>query len=92
MKIELITYQEDRLNFFLKQRELAEKRYKRAVKKVKPDDSYLSESNFLASEAGRELSFYNDVVEMFARDLSEQKRVRDLFGEGVTTNDYSSKM
>ena len=81
MKIELITYKEARLEFFVKQRELAEKRYKRAVKKTNPSDSYLSNEFHLASEAGQELSFYNDVVEMLGRKLSEYKRVRNLMSK-----------
>lgn len=78
MKIIQTAYAEDRLIFFEEQRKLAEKRYKRCAKLVKPSDGYLSETNFLASEAGRELSYYNDVVEMLEKDLSEYKRVRDL--------------
>lgn len=80
MAIELISYQQDRYEFFVKQRELAEKRYIRALKKVKPDDSYLSTTNILASETGRELSFYNDIVVMLGTELAEQKRVYNLFG------------
>ena len=81
MKIELITYQEQRFEFFVKQRELAEKRYKRAIKKTNPSDSYLSDEFILASEAGQELSFYNDIVVMLGRELSEYKRVRDLMAK-----------
>ena len=78
MKIERITYEEDRLMFFSEQKRLAEKRYRRLAKLVKPDDPYLSETRQLLSEAGQELSFYNDVVEMLLIKLSEQKQVRDL--------------
>lgn len=78
MTITQITYEEDRLLFFSEQKRLAEKRYKRLAKLVKPDDPYLSETRQLLSEAGRELSFYNDVVEMLLRELSERKQVRDL--------------
>jgi hypothetical protein len=78
MKITEITYEEDRLTFFSKQMKLAEKRYKQTVKKVKQSDSYLSETNLLASEAGQELCFYKDVVEMLAKDLSTRKQVKDL--------------
>lgn len=78
MTITQITYEEDRLLFFSEQKRLAEKRYKRLAKLVKPDDPYLSETRQLLSETGRELSFYNDVVEMLLRELSERKQVRDL--------------
>lgn len=79
MAIELISYQQDRYEFFVKQRELAEKIHIRALKKVEPDDSYLSTANVLASETGRELSFYNDVVMMYGSQLAEAKRVRKRF-------------
>ena len=78
MNIKTITYEEDRLSFFIDQRNLAEKKHKRVLRQLKPDDSYISEINLLASETGQELSFYNDVVEMLARDLTEKIRVRNL--------------
>lgn len=83
--IELISYQQDRYEFWVKQRERAEKRYKRALKNLKPDDSYLSTANILASEAGRELSYYNDVVMMYGSELAKAKKVRSVeekVGEG----------
>lgn len=78
MNIKTITYEEDRLSFFIDQRKIAEKKHKRVLKQLNPDDLYLSEIRLLASETGQELSFYNDVVEMLARDLAEKRRVRDL--------------
>lgn len=75
MRIEKISYEKDRLSFFIEQRELAEKRYKRAIKAMKPDDSYLSDAHFLASKTGQELSFYDDVVRMLAEKLSEKQQV-----------------
>ena len=78
MNFKTITYEEDRLSFFIDQRKIAEKKYKRVIKQLDPNDLYLSEMHLLASETGQELSFYNDVVEMLARDLAEKKRVRDL--------------
>lgn len=86
MGIEIISYQEDRYEFFVKQRELAEKRYKKALKNLKPDDSYLSTANILASETGRELSYYNDVVMMYGLELAKAKRVRSAF-DFVERND-----
>ena len=78
MNFKTITYEEDRLSFFIDQRNIAEKKYKRVMKQLKPDDSYISEIRLLASETGQELSFYNDVVEMLARDLTEKIRVKNL--------------
>ena len=78
MILKTITYEEDRLSFFIEQRKIAEKKYKRVMKLLKPDDSYLSEINLLASETGQELSFYNDVVKMLANDLADKKRAKNL--------------
>lgn len=78
MNFKVVTYEEDRLSFFIDQRKIAEKKHKRVLKQLKPDDSYISEISLLASETGQELSFYNDVVEMLARDLTEKIRVRKL--------------
>jgi hypothetical protein len=79
MAIKLISYQQDRYEFFVKQRELAEKRYKKALRNLSLDDSYLSTTNIIASETGRELGFYNDIVMMLGAELAEQRRVYNLF-------------
>lgn len=81
MILKLITYEEDRLNFFIEQKKLAEKRMIRLEKLVKPDEPYNSEVSILLSEVGMEVSFYNDVVEMFGKELSEKKRVQEMLGE-----------
>lgn len=81
MTLTTVTYEEDRLNYFIEQKKLAEKRYVRLEKLVKPDDSYTSEIRLLLSEVGREVSFYNDVVEMLGGQLSEKKRVKEMVGE-----------
>jgi hypothetical protein len=75
MTLKVVTYEEDRLMFFKEQKKLAEKRYKRLEKLVKPDDSYLSEIRCLLSEASQELSFYNDVVEMLEERLSKEGKM-----------------
>ena len=78
MTFEVITYEEDRLRFFIKQRELAEKRYKRTKKKVNNSDLSYQEIDLLMSEAGWELSFYDDVVRMLTEKLSEKKRIKEM--------------
>lgn len=78
MTIKTITYEEDRLSFFIEQRKLVEKRYKRLAKVVKPSDSYLSETRRLLSEAGQELSFYDDVIRMFGEKLLERRQAKEL--------------
>lgn len=87
MAIKLISYQQDRYEFFVKQRELAEKRHKKALRNLDPDDSYLSTTNILASETGRELGFYNDIVMMLGVELAEQRRVYNLFERVCDNNE-----
>lgn len=67
------SYKEQRLGFFADQRRAVQRRYKRLEKLVKPEDSYLSESRYLLSECGMELSFYNDVIEMLEADMRKDK-------------------
>lgn len=63
------SYKEQRLGFFADQRRAVQRRYNRLEKLVKPEDSYLSESRYLLSECGMELSFYNDIIEMLEEDM-----------------------
>lgn len=72
-EIEVITYEEERLNYFLEQRNRMQNRYERWAKIIdKQDLPYLSEDLQMLSELGRELSFYNDVI-----DLLKQKEKND---------------
>lgn len=75
MKITKITYEEDRLEFFIKERDRAEKNHKLALEQLKPSDNYLSDEHYIASGTGRVLSFYNDIVEML---MKERKRANRL--------------
>lgn len=63
MEIKVITYEEERLLFFTEQMEKAKKRYER-LNKTYQGKSYLSEVSQKLADAGRELRFYEDVVEM----------------------------
>ena len=70
-QIEVITYEQDRLNFFVDQVSLAQKKYDRLFKTFK-DAPYLSEGAQFLSDAGRELQFYKDVVEMLDKGYRKQ--------------------
>ena len=70
-QIEVVTYEQDRLYFFAEQVSLAQKKYDRLFKTFK-DVPYLSEGAQFLSDAGRELQFYKDVVEMFDKGYRKQ--------------------
>lgn len=69
VSIKSISYEEERLSFFIDQQKVVQKRYKRLEKGLSPDEPYLSERRQLLSECGRELSFYNDVIHMLQDEL-----------------------
>ena len=71
-QIEVITYEQDRLYFFVDQVSLAQKKYDRLFKTFK-DAPYLSEGAQFLSDAGRELQFYKDVVEMLDKGYRKQE-------------------
>lgn len=68
VQLKQISYEEERLAYFQAKKQEAEKRYKKVEKVVnsmgKDNLSYLSKEIEALSDAGRELSFYADVVEM----------------------------
>lgn len=76
MEIKLTTYEEDRLNYFFAQRNRIQGRYERLGRIVDSKEPlpYLSEDLEILSALGRELSFYNDVVEMLEKDLAEREK------------------
>ena len=70
-QIEVITYEQARLYFFVDQVSLAQKKYDRLFKTFK-DAPYLSEGAQFLSDAGRELQFYKDVVEILDKGYRKQ--------------------
>jgi hypothetical protein len=70
--IEVITYEQDRLNYFTDLMEKAQKRYKQLFKKYK-DAPYVSEEAQMLSDAGRETHFLGDVVEMLEKGYRKQE-------------------
>ena len=71
MEIKIITYEEDRLNYFTKLMKKAQKRYNRLFKKFK-DAPVLSSEAEILSDAGRETHFFGDVVEMLEKGYHKQ--------------------
>lgn len=70
IEIEVITYEQDRLNYFTDLMKKSQKRYKRLFKKFK-DAPYLSEESVLLSDAGRQAQFHGDVVEMLEKGANK---------------------
>lgn len=71
--IKEISYENERLNFFLDKRRIVQKRYRRLEKAINPDEPYLSDRRQLLSDCGRELSFYNDIISMLEAGIEKHK-------------------
>ena len=71
-QIEFIDYEQDRLMFFVNELSLAKRKYDRLFKTFK-DAPYMSEGAVFLSDAGREVQFYKDVVEMFDKGYRKQE-------------------
>lgn len=80
-EIKVVSYKDERLEFFENQRRAVQKRYDRLEKTIDPDEPYLSERRELLSDCGRELSFYNDVIEMLEADVIPKSEVEKIFEE-----------
>lgn len=81
VEIKEISYKDERLGFFADQRKLVQKRYDRLGKQIKPDEPYMSERRQFLDDCGRELSFYNDVVEMLENGVVTRAIVSQIFEE-----------
>ena len=87
----MISYEDERLGFFADQRRVVQKRYDRLEKQIKPDEPYTSERREFFSDCGRELSFYNDVIEMLENGVVAKKifevyrRLNDELEEELAT-------
>ena len=92
VEIKKISYKDERLGFFADQRKLVQKRYDRLEKQIKPDEPYTSELREFLSDLGRELSFYNDVIEMLENDVVPKSEVAteiiDYIAELTEITDY----
>lgn len=73
MNIQAISYEEARLAYFTEKRNAAQKRLDRLARKVDENEPYLSECQERLNDAGQELSYYNDVVEMLKKEMEGKK-------------------
>lgn len=91
VEIKEISYKDERLGFFADQRKLVQKRYDRLEKQIKPDEPYTSERREFLSDLGRELSFYNDVIEMLENDVAAEifKEIDKFTYRYLNDSDYS---
>lgn len=80
VKIKVITYEQDRLEYFTNLMKHTQKTYNRLYKKFK-DAPYLSAEAQVLSDAGRETQFLTDVVEMLENGYRKQSEVIDDFVE-----------
>lgn len=71
-QIEVITYEQDRLNYFTNLMNKAQKRYRRLFKKYK-EAPILSDEYQQLGDAGRETQFFGDVVEMLEKGYRKQE-------------------
>ncbi|MBO5828834.1 MAG: hypothetical protein J6R59_10355 [Paludibacteraceae bacterium] len=78
VEIKKISYEDERLGFFVDQRKLAQKRYDRLKRQIKSDEPYTSERMQFLYDCARELSFYNDVVGMLEDNIVPSSKVEEL--------------
>lgn len=71
IEIEVITYEQERLNYFTDLMNKANNKFNRLFKKYK-DAPYLSEEFQRLSDAGRGAEFYKDVVKMLEKSYRKQ--------------------
>ena len=83
IEIEVINYEQDRHYFFVDQVSLAQKKYDRLFKTFK-DAPYASEGAQFLSDAGREVQFYKDIVEILDKGYRKATDVVEVrHGEWV---------
>lgn len=72
-EIKVITYDQERLNYFTDLMKKAQKRYDRLYKKF-ANSPYLWEETELLNDAGRELQFYKDVIALLEQGYRKQSK------------------
>lgn len=78
MQIKAISYEEARLAFFKGKRDTAQKRLDKLARTVDENEPYLSELRERLDDAGSELSYYNDVIEMLGKAFEVEKLQKQL--------------
>ena len=72
MEIKVTTYEEDRLNYFERLMRESQYRYNRLFKRFKNAPIMSAEAQRL-SDAGREVQFHGDVVEMLEKGYKQSE-------------------
>jgi hypothetical protein len=82
IEIKVVTYEEERLNYFTALYEKAKNKFNRLFKKHK-DAPYLSDEFQKMSDAGHEAEFLGDVVKMLKQSewISVEERLPDKWGK-----------
>ena len=88
IEIKVVTYKEERLNYFTALYEKAKNKFNRLFKKHK-DAPYLSDEFQKLSDAGHEAEFLGDVVKMLKQ--SEWISVDERLPEDTLPTDYKHK-
>lgn len=85
IELKVITYEEDRMNYFLNQREKLQKKYDRLDREIKDDEPYFSERRILLDDYVGQLSFLDDVIKMLEilskNPGSNKDIIKDIKGE-----------
>lgn len=87
----MISYEDERLGFFADQRKLVQKRYDRLENQIKPDEPYTSERREFLSDCGRELSFYNDIIEMLENGVTPKSEIAKEIFNWIESNCYGDR-
>ena len=64
MELKVITYEESRLEFFKKELKMAQNKLERIRRTCNRNESPLSDKSLMLSDAGEEVSYYEEVVKM----------------------------
>ena len=71
MTLQAVLYRTDRLRYFEEKRDHVRKRYEKFKKRIRPNESPLSELSRTLSDVGRELSFYDSVIDLLEKDITK---------------------
>lgn len=89
--IKEISYKDDRLEFFVNKRNALQKKFDKLEKLIKSDEPYSSERREVLSDYGRELSFYDDIIEMLENDIASEifVEIAKIFNRYLDDKHYS---
>ena len=77
MELKVITYEESRLDFFRKKRDMEVKRYEKFVKSKSIAELPKMEQHRMLSEIGEWISYWNDIVKMLEEKANENHTMQN---------------